>query len=225
MIPNTKDLQRATIDYSFNVSLNPLYVGQVFNDVRENWYETYVATLEAGSIAQVATKYDAADLNEKRGEAELEMEQVLKHKLAARLKEKGVSSEAIQISGLSIKSIAFSEEYMTTVEQKATAVQQAEKAKNDTVTITEREKQKVIIAQADADSQLAKAKAEAEGIKVKNEALSQSPKLIDLTYAEAAKIMAGRWSGRVPEIVVNGGEGGNAAFPFLNLTDMVKARQ
>lgn len=219
----TKDLQQAKIAFSFNASLNPADVVAMYDVARENWYDVMVANLVVDAMGRVASTYDAPDLNEMRGEAAGKMEQALRDAIATRLKASGLNPQAIQVNGMAIRSLTFSDDYMNTVEQKATAVQQAEKAKNDTVTLTEQAKQQVIAAQAQADSDLAKAKAEAEGIRIKNEALSQSPKLIDLTYAEAAKIMAARWSGAVPSVVVGSGEGQTSAFPFLNLTDVIKS--
>ncbi|WP_326894563.1 SPFH domain-containing protein (plasmid) [Rhizobium beringeri] len=122
----------------------------------------------------------------------------------------------VKVEGLNIENINFSDAVEAAAEQRAQAemLVQTEKQK------LEREKvlalTKVTQAQAEADSQLAVAKAAAEATRVqgeadaaalraKNDAIKESPNLVELTKAQ-------RWDGKLPTSFVPG-----SATPFLNI--------
>ncbi|QNG62591.1 prohibitin family protein [Rhizobium phage B1VFA] len=122
----------------------------------------------------------------------------------------------VKVEGLNIENINFSDAVEAAAEQRAQAemLVQTEKQK------LEREKvlalTKVTQAQAEADSQLAVAKAAAEATRVqgeadaaalraKNDAIKESPNLVELTKAQ-------KWDGKLPTSFIPG-----SATPFLNI--------
>jgi regulator of protease activity HflC (stomatin/prohibitin superfamily) len=120
------------------------------------------------------------------------------------------------LEGVQIEDIAFSPDYIRSVEARMQAevqVQQKqqelaqEKIKAD-IAVTQatgRANSVVAEAKASADAIVLKGNAEATAIRVKAEALGSNPNLIALTQAE-------RWNGQLPVTMVPGG-----AVPFLNV--------
>jgi regulator of protease activity HflC (stomatin/prohibitin superfamily) len=122
----------------------------------------------------------------------------------------------IIIDGLQIYDIKFSQAYEHAVEERMKA--EVEVAKVTQNLERERKTAEIAVVQAkgEADSNLAKAEAaakatrlrgdaEAFAIKVKSDALRESPKLIELTVAE-------KWNGVLPTTMVPGN-----AVPFISL--------
>lgn len=97
------------------------------------------------------------------------------------------------ISQLNFVNLDFDDAYEKAVEDKSVALQTALKAKNESVKIQEEANQKVMTA-----------KAEAEAMKIKNEALSKNPALIQYEIAT-------KWDGKLPQYMLGG------AVPLLNL--------
>ena len=71
-------------------------------------------------------------------------------------------------------------------------------------------------AQIEADTVVIKAKGDAESIRIRGEALKQTPAFIDLQIVE-------KWDGKAP-LVINSGAGGNSANILLPLSDLQKQR-
>jgi regulator of protease activity HflC (stomatin/prohibitin superfamily) len=120
------------------------------------------------------------------------------------------------IEGVQIEDIAFSPDYIHSVEQRMqaeVAVQQKqqelaqEKIKAEIAVTQAQGRANSVIAEAkaNADATVLRGNAEATAIKVKAEALSSNSNLIALTQAE-------RWNGALPTTMVPG-----SAVPFLGL--------
>lgn len=120
------------------------------------------------------------------------------------------------IEGVQIEDIAFSQDYIKSVEarmQAEVAVQQRQQELEQekiraTIAVTQatgRANSVRAEAQAAADATVLKGNAEATAIKAKSEALAQNANLISLTQAE-------RWNGQLPTTMVP-----NNAVPFLSV--------
>ncbi|MBX5130725.1 prohibitin family protein [Rhizobium lentis] len=122
----------------------------------------------------------------------------------------------VKVEGVNIENINFSDAVEAAAEKRAQAEMNVQTEKQN----LEREKvlaqTKVTQAQADADSQLAVAKANAEATRVqgeadaaalraKNDAIKESPNLVELTKAQ-------KWDGKLPTSFVPG-----SATPFLSI--------
>lgn len=195
----TKDVQAADLSYSLNYNLNPSEVVNMYQNVGRDWQEKLIPPLVNAIIKDEIGKYVATDLISQRGQVTAAINKSLEAMLAPR----GITLTTFQLSD-----IKFDAAFEQAAENKVRAVQEAEKAENETVRIEEESKQKVIQAKAEADSQLLIAKTQAEAMRIKNDALSNNPKLIEMTLAE-------RWDGKLPTIVT----GGNS----LNVLDVTRA--
>ncbi len=120
------------------------------------------------------------------------------------------------IESAQIEDIAFSQEYIRSVEARMQAEVEVQKLRQN----LEREKVQADIAvtqangraasvraeaQATADAIRLKGEAEADAIRARSKALSENPAIINLTQAE-------RWDGKLPQTMVPGG-----AVPFLTV--------
>jgi prohibitin 2 len=104
-----------------------------------------------------------------------------------------------------IQNIDLTKELETAIEAKMVQEQEAAKAK-----FTQQK------AQIEADTVVIKAKGDAESIRIRGEALKQTPAFIDLQIVE-------KWDGKAP-LVINGSSGGNSANILLPLADLEKQR-
>jgi len=111
----------------------------------------------------------------------------------------------LMVEDLVIQNIDLTKELETAIEAKMVQEQEAAKAK-----FTQQK------AQIEADTVVIKAKGDAESIRIRGEALKQTPAFIDLQIVE-------KWDGKTP-LVINGSTGGNSANILLPLSDLEKAR-
>lgn len=127
------------------------------------------------------------------------------------------TEDLVVIESVQVEDIAFSQAYLTSIEQRMLAEVDVQKTQQN----AQREKVTAEItvtkAQAEADSQLARAKADAEAkrlagaaeayaIEAKAKALAQNPALVSLAQAE-------KWDGKLPTTMVPGG-----SIPMLGLS-------
>ena len=108
------------------------------------------------------------------------------------------------VEDIVIQNIDLSKELETAIEAKMVQEQEAAKAK-----FTQQK------AQIEADTVVIKAKGDAESIRIRGEALKQTPAFIDLQIVE-------KWDGKAP-MVVGGGTGGGVNM-LLPLADLQKQR-
>lgn len=181
----TKDVQTVKLDYVLNYNLKRTAVGDVYKEVGTEYETILLAPALTGAIKETIGKWDAVDLVENRDKA---ADQII-NKLKIDLDPRGIT-----ISGFEIVGLEFNKQFEDAVEQKVTAIQRAEEAKNKTVQVSEESNQKVI-----------QAKAEAEAMRIKTQALSASPTLVQYEAVQ-------KWDGHLPEQMIPGG-----AVPFINL--------
>ena len=120
------------------------------------------------------------------------------------------------IEGVQIEDIAFSSEYIRSVEARMQAEVEVQRQQQ---TLAQEKKAEIAVtqatgransvraeAQAQADAIVLKGNAEAQAIKAKADALASNANLIALTQAE-------KWNGQLPTTMVP-----NSAVPFLNVS-------
>jgi prohibitin 2 len=135
-------------------------------------------------------------------------EQIVKNR--EEIKSKTLASTRLKIGSLLIvediviQNIDLTKELETAIEAKMVQEQEAAKAKFTQVK-----------AQIEADTVVIKAKGDAESIRIRGEALKQTPAFIDLQIVE-------KWDGKAP-LVVNGAGNGSANI-LLPLSDLEKQR-
>jgi regulator of protease activity HflC (stomatin/prohibitin superfamily) len=111
----------------------------------------------------------------------------------------------IEIQGLQIQDISFSQAYENSVEQRMQAQVEVEKYQQNKAREQLQADIRVIQATADAQSVKLRGEAEAAAIRARGEALKDSPQLVALTAAE-------KWNGVLPSTMLPGG-----AVPLLQL--------
>jgi prohibitin 2 len=136
-------------------------------------------------------------------------EQIVKNR--EEIKTKAVTSarqkvgDLLVIEDLVIQNIDLTKDLETAIEAKMVQEQEAAKAK-----FTQQK------AQIEADTVVIKAKGDAESIRIRGEALKQTPAFIDLQIVE-------KWDGKAP-LVINTGAAGGSANILLPLSDLQKQR-
>ena len=180
----THDQQRAHIKSVTSVQLSRNSAAKMYRNVGQDWVNAIVPQLVKSVQQGIVGNETALNIIQQQST----VEQLIKNRLTERLRARGIILMDYQLT-----EVKFSEQYMDAVEQKATAVQQAEGEKNKTVAIQERARQKVITATADA-----------EAMRVQAQALESNK---SLTQYEAVK----KWDGHLPQYMMGG------TTPFINL--------
>lgn len=181
----TTDQQRAHIKSVTTVQLDRNSAAKMYRNVGANWKDQIVPSIIRSVQQSEIGHVTAIGLIQKQSD----IEQSIAVRLRTILQARGIILTSYQLTD-----VRFSDDYMDAVEQKATAVQKADAAKNYTVQVQEEANQKVITA-----------KGEAEAMKVQGDALAANSKLVDY---EAVK----KWDGHLPEQMLGG------VTPFINVT-------
>lgn len=187
----TKDTQRVDVDFSIVYSPDPKFVNELYKEVGDLniLEEKIIKPIVLGSIKDSIGSVIADELIMKR-------ELVTKDAYIKVIE--NLKSKHVLVSELQFTNLDFDDAYEKAVEQKVVAIQDSQKAKNDTVRIEEEAKQTV-----------STAKAEAESMRIKSQALSQNKGLVEFELAK-------KWDGKLPEIIM-----GNSV-PMLNLDRLKK---
>jgi len=193
----THDQQRAHISSIAQVQLNPKAAAKMYRDQGDNWAAAIVPQIVKSTQLEVVGKFTATDVIQRQETVAAEVRQRLTDRLSKR---------GIILSDYQLTEVGFSKEYMDAVEAKATAVQQAEAEKNKTASIQERGRQQVISATAEADA-----------MRVRANALSANPQLIEYERLKVEREAIAAWAkggAQVPTTVMGGNSSG---IPFVNV--------
>lgn len=187
----TKDTQTVTVEFSVTFYPDPKSVNTVYKEVGDidALVNKIIKPVALGSIKDAIGQVIADELVSKR-------ENVRKQayiEVSENLQDKKVIVTDLQFTNLD-----FDDAYEQAVEAKVVAVQNAQKAKNETVRIQEESNQKVI-----------EAKATAEAMRIQSQALAQNKGLIEYEIAK-------KWDGSLPTMMM-----GNSV-PLLNLEGFKK---
>lgn len=187
----TKDTQRVDVEFTVTYAAEPKFVNQIYLDVgrEEAMVEKVVKPVVVGSIKDAIGSVIADELVQKR-------EMVTKESL--REVQENLKERHIIVTDLQFTNLDFDDGYERAVEQKAVAIQEAQKAKNETVRIEEEAKQTVKTAQADA-----------EAMRIKSQALQQNKGLIELELAK-------KWDGKLPQMMFG------SSVPMIDMKSLTK---
>lgn len=184
----TRDTQNVDITFAVTYYPQPDKVDFLFKQFGWDWQEKIIKPAVLGSIKDVVGQYIADDLIGKREIAKKAAQEELVQSLKAR---------DVVVTRLEFVNLDFDDAYERAVEQKVVAIQEAAKAKNDTVKVQELAKQTV-----------ERAKADAEAMRIKTQALSQNKGLVQYEAIQ-------KWDGKLPAYMF-----GNSV-PMINL-DKIK---
>lgn len=187
----TKDTQRADVDYVVTWYPDPKKVHTLFKEIGDSDdIETKVVNpVVLGSMKDSIGQIIADDFVSKREAAT----NTALNQIRENLKERHIIVTDLQFTNLD-----YDDGYEKAVEEKVIAIQNAQKAKNQTVQVEEQARQTVLSAKADA-----------EAMKIKSEALAQNKGLVQYE-------MVKKWDGALPQYMF-----GNSV-PMIDLKSLGK---
>jgi regulator of protease activity HflC (stomatin/prohibitin superfamily) len=189
----TKDTQKVEVEFAVTYMPEAKAINKIYMEVgREDaLIEKIIKPVSLGSIKDSIGQVIADELVSKR---EMVTRDALKEV------QENLGHKHVVVTDLQFTNLDFDDAYEKAVEEKVVAIQQAQKAKNETVTIQEQAKQTVLSAQAQAES-----------MKIQSQALAQNKGLIQYELAK-------KWNGVLPQYMI-----GNAV-PLLDMSGM-KAKE
>ena len=211
---STSDTQPVKVSLTVRYSIQTDKVAEVFEKYSHDGnLQSYVQTATQEVFKAVTARYNAPDLIAKRALVSGDIVTALRGKLAV---------YGAQVINVDMRNFAFSQDYMSAINQKVTQEQLRLAAENKVRTVEAEQKQKVAIAEAEATALKAQADgeayaalkaatAQAEALKIQNAALSQSREVLELRRIEVEKIKAEKWNGALPQNVYAG-----TPIPFFN---------
>jgi prohibitin 2 len=212
---STSDTQPVRVSMTVRYSITTDRVAEVFEKYSRNGdLSSYVQTATQEVFKAVTARYTAPDLISQRAKVSADISAALKQKLEL---------YGANVINIDMRNFAFSETYMSAINQKVTQEQLRLVAENKLKTVEAEQKQKVAIAEAEASAARAQADgeayanlkvatAQAEALKIQNAALAQNKDVLELRRIEVEKIKAERWNGQLPQNIYAG-----APIPFLDV--------
>jgi prohibitin 2 len=211
---STSDTQPVKVSLTVRYSIQTDRVAEVFEKYSHDGnLLSYVQTATQEVFKAVTAKYTAPDLIAQRSQVSADIVAGLRTKLLL---------YGAQVINVDMRSFAFSNDYMSAINQKVTQEQLRLAAENKVRTVEAEQKQKVAIAEAEATALRAKADgeayanlkvatAQAEALRIQNAALAQNHDVLELRRIEVERVKAERWNGALPSSVYAG-----APIPFFN---------
>jgi prohibitin 2 len=211
---STSDTQPVKVSLTVRYSIQTDRVAEVFEKYSHDGnLLSYVQTATQEVFKAVTAKYTAPDLIAQRSQVSADIVAGLRTKLLL---------YGAQVINVDMRSFAFSNDYMSAINQKVTQEQLRLAAENKVRTVEAEQKQKVAIAEAEATALRAKADgeayanlkvatAQAEALRIQNAALAQNHDVLELRRIEVERVKAERWNGALPTSVYAG-----APIPFFN---------
>lgn len=212
---STSDQQPVEVSMTVRYSIVTDRVAEVFEKYSHDGdLSSYVQTATQEVFKAVTAQYAAPDLISQRARVSGDINTALREKLAI---------YGAQVINIDIRNFAFSESYMSAINDKVTQEQLRLAAENKLKTVEAEQKQKVAIAEAEASARKAEsdgeayanltiAKAQAEALRVQNSALAQNKEVLELRRIEVEMTKASKWNGQLPQAIYAG-----APIPFMGL--------
>ncbi len=204
----SKDIQPTYIKMSLNFHLDPARVRDVYSTLGEQYGARVIEPNTMRAVKDVFGKYVATDIINSRDQ----LGAALTEDLGKSLLPYGVVVEVVQL-----ENIDFSDAYEKSVEMRMQAEVEVKKKEQELRSAAVDAEKAQTVAQGEANAVKARAdgaaysttvnaKAEADAIRIKSAALSDNPRVIELTKAQ-------RWDGRLPTTMIPGG-----VVPFMDIT-------
>jgi len=187
----TKDTQRVDVSFSVTYNPDPKAVTHIYQTIGRKYelVEKIVKPVVLGSIKDAIGQVIADELVSKR---ELVTKQAL-----AEVKE-NLAARNVFVTDLQFTDLDFDDAYEKAVEEKVVAIQNAQRAKNETARITE-----------EAIQIEKTATAEANAMKIKSNALAQNRGLVEFELAQ-------KWDGKLPQYMFG------SSIPMIDVKSLTK---
>lgn len=188
----TRDTQQVNVEFAVTYYPDPKFVGQMFKEIgsEEALVGKIIQPVVLGSIKDSIGQVIADELVGKR--------EAVTRAALAEVKE-NLALRHVIVTDLQFTNLDFDAAYEKAVEEKVVAIQQAQKAKNQTVTVQEQARQTVMTAEAQAKS-----------MQIQSLALSQNKGLIAYEWVK-------KWDGSLPSVQLGGGTN-----TMVNLDSLMK---
>ena len=182
----TKDTQKVDVEFTVTYYPDPKMVNVIYLEVgnERQLIEKIIMPVSLGTMKDSIGQVIADELVSKRE---------IVTKTALKEVQESLAEKHVIVTDLQFTNLNFDDAYEKAVEQKVVAIQEAQKAKNDTIRIEEEARQTI-----------ATAKAEAEAMRIKSQALAQNKGLVQFEIAQ-------KWDGKLPVYML-----GNS-IPLLDL--------
>jgi len=190
----SSDLQQVKMDMRVLYRIPEASVVQIYQGYAGDPFDSLIAPRVQEALKEVTAMQSAEQIVKNRESIKTKALEATRNKIGALL----------VVEDLVIQNIDLSKELETAIEAKMVQEQEAAKAK-----FTQQK------AQIEADTVVIKAKGDAESIKIRGEALKQTPAFIDLQIVE-------KWDGKAPLVI--GGTTGGGVNMLLPLADLQKQR-
>ena len=182
----SSDLQQVTIQLRVLYRIPESSVVRIYKEYSGDPFDSLIAPRVLEALKEVTALQSAEQIVKQR--------EHIKTKALASAKEK--IGAILDVEDLVLENITLSKELETAIESKMVQEQEAAKAR-----FTQQK------AQIEADTAIIKAKGEAEAIRIRGEALRDTPGLIQLQIVE-------KWDGKAP-LVIGGTGGENSGTNFI----------
>jgi len=189
----TKDIQTAELTAVVNYNLEPAAAPVVLSEIGVDWGEKVVGQDVFDAIKAICGRYDASTFIAERAQAVAQMLEETRRVLGPK---------HVQVTGLAVTNIDYSDVYERSVEDKAKAEQEAQAEKNRTVKVREIAEQRRIDAMADADAMRSRAAA-----------IRENQGLLEWERLQIQREMIKQWKGQVPQYSF----GSTGVVPFMNI--------
>lgn len=198
---SSKDLQDVKTVIALNYHLNPGKVNKLYQEIGKDYKIRVIDPSIQESVKAVSARFTAEELVTRRPEVRKGIQEFLTQKL---------EKYHILVDDFNIVNFQFSEEFDNAIEQKVTAEQLKLKA--------DRDLQRIAV---EAEQVKTQSEAEAYSLKIKNDALRDSPDLVRLKQievleksVEVQRQAVEKWDGKLPAVT------GSGALPLIELGNL-----
>jgi regulator of protease activity HflC (stomatin/prohibitin superfamily) len=207
----SKDLQTVSTTIAVNYHLMQDSVVTLYREIGIDYSDKIIQPAVQEVVKASTAQFTAEELITKRD--------MVKEKIDIALRERLVG-KGIVMETTSITNFDFSKEFNQAIEQKVTAEQQALTQKNKLAQVEYEAKQKIAEAEGTSQSKILNAQAEAKALELQKAQIT--PQLLQLRQIEVQSKLADKWSGNLPNFMINGQGGQNM---FLQLPSSVISGQ
>jgi len=190
----SSDLQQVNMDIRVLYRVPESSIVKIYQGYAGDPFDSLIAPRVQEALKEVTALNSAEQIVKNRED--------IKNKALAGARTK--IGDLLMVDDVVIQNITLSSELETAIEAKMVQEQEADKAK-----FTQQK------AQIEADTVVIKAKGDAESIRIRGEALKETPAFIELQIVE-------KWDGKAPLVV--GGNSGGGVNMLLPLADLEKER-
>jgi len=187
----TKDLQEVSTTIVVNFRLDPLAVNDVYVDLRQDYIGRVIKPNIQESLKATTALYRAEELVTRRAEVKQTFDEILNERL---------SIYDIDLIAVSLTDYQFSPAFMSAIDAKVTAEQQALVSKNELERIRYEAQQQIIQAEAAKNATIRRAEGEALAQIINANATAESIGIItgEMTEEYADYLWLISWDGKLP---------------------------